>query len=384
MENEKTGKAKRVSIGKGKVVMQRKGLPRSNKPISLPENLTRLKQSNIITTMQADYGLLHNRILVTLIDRLQPIINRQINNPMILENLFPEFQNENEIRIVIPLKDFGVAPSNYLQLKQALKDIATIPVEYDTINPYNGKDMWGVRGFFSAEMDKARYHRNVHIILHKKVAEKVVFALNGYTQYYKEIALNAKNKYSPRLYMLISSWREKGGFKIKYERFRAFLGLKDKYKRFYDLYKNVIRPVYEELFEKADVWFEMAEEYENASDSYPSVLNFKVVRGILSEKERQIQENQRKAIRLAWVNQSGMREEQIEKALKFVTSDNYISTLEKTTELIGYIRNNLMKIENIGAYFYRAIMNILCPAVSVDVENDSNNLWDYQETQEGK
>jgi len=382
MENANKGKAKRVAIGKGKVGMQRKGLPRSNKPINLPENLTRLKQSNIITTMQADYNLLHNRILVTLIDRLQPVINRQINHPMLFDNIFPEFQNANEIRVVIPLKDFGVSPSNYKQLKQALKDIASIPVEYDTINPFTGGEMWGVRGFFSAEMDKARYHRNVHIILHKKIAEKVLFALTGYTQYYKEIALNSKNKYSPRLYMLISSWREKGGFKIKYEKFRALLGLKDKYKRFYDLYKNVIRPVYEELFEKADVWFEVAEEYDNANDPYPSVLNFKVVRGLLSAKEQQLLNNQRQSIRLIWGNQSDMKEEQIANALKFVTSENYTYTLEKTSELIAYIRNNLRKIEHSGAYFYKAIMNILCPTISLDAENDSGDMCDFQEIKE--
>ena len=44
--------------------------------------------------------------------------------------------------------------------------------------------------------------------------------------------------------MLISSWKEKGGFSIYVDRFRKFLKLEDKYPEFKDLYKRVIRPVY--------------------------------------------------------------------------------------------------------------------------------------------
>ena len=52
--------------------------------------------------------------------------------------------------------------------------------------------------------------------------------------------------------MLISSWKEKGGFSIYVDRFRKFLKLEDKYPEFKDLYKRVIRPVYDDLFEQAD------------------------------------------------------------------------------------------------------------------------------------
>lgn len=67
--------------------------------------------------------------------------------------------------------------------------------------------------------------------------------------------------------MLISLWKEKGGFFIYVDRFRKFLKLEDKYFEFKDLYKCVICFVYDDLFEQVDCWFEMVEVYCNLGDS---------------------------------------------------------------------------------------------------------------------
>ena len=56
----------------------------------------------------------------------------------------------------------------------------------------------------------------------------------GFTQFIKEIAFNASSKYTIRLYMLISSWKNKGGFSIDMGKFRKWLKLENKYNDYKD------------------------------------------------------------------------------------------------------------------------------------------------------
>ena len=74
----------------------------------------------------------------------------------------------------------------------------------------------------------------------REVAKVFINVDRGFTRYIKEIALRAQSRYTIRMYMLISSWKEKGGFSIYVDRFRKFLKLEDKYPEFKDLYRRVI------------------------------------------------------------------------------------------------------------------------------------------------
>ncbi|MDR0232997.1 MAG: replication initiation protein [Dysgonamonadaceae bacterium] len=364
----KEQKAKKKPAEHGKYEMKRKGLPRTKKKVLLPVNLTKLKQSNMITTMQADYSITHQRILITLIDKLQPHINGIINGYRQYEklDLFEDFERDTHIRIKIPIKDFGIPTGSYGKFREALLNIASIPVEFDTTDPETGREMWGFSGFFSAYMHKEKYNREVHIVIQKDIAKKVVFALTGYTQYYKEIALSSSNKYTPRIYMLISSWKSKGGFSIKYEKFRKLLGVGDKYQDYWSFYKRAIRPVYEELFEKADVWFEVAEIYDQESDKNPSLLSFKVVRGIMTAKEQEQLKIQSKNLYEMWIRHLHLKNEQAEDVLRFLTIENYSEITNKTIELHQYLNEHRKDISNPSNYFFKALMNALCP----DSENE--------------
>jgi len=85
----------------------------------------------------------------------------------------------------------------------------------------------------------------VTLLIDKKIAASLVDVQNqGFTKYLKEVVMKAQNKYTIKIYLLISSWKSKGGFFMSMEEFREYLMIKNKYKYFKDLLKRVIRPAY--------------------------------------------------------------------------------------------------------------------------------------------
>ena len=57
----------------GEIVRIRKGHPRTNLPVELPENPTWLKQPNVVTLMAGDFKTVQIRILIAVIEKLQYI-----------------------------------------------------------------------------------------------------------------------------------------------------------------------------------------------------------------------------------------------------------------------------------------------------------------------
>lgn len=54
----------------GEIVRIRKGHPRTNLPVKLPENPTWLKQPNVVTLMAGDFKTVQIRILIAVIEKL--------------------------------------------------------------------------------------------------------------------------------------------------------------------------------------------------------------------------------------------------------------------------------------------------------------------------
>ena len=100
-------------ILKGEIVRIRKGHPRTNKPVVLPDNPTWLKQPNLITLMAGDFKTVQIRILIAVIEKLQNAIEQSIlylNKygtaiPFEQLTLFQEEQASDSITIDIAYKD---------------------------------------------------------------------------------------------------------------------------------------------------------------------------------------------------------------------------------------------------------------------------------------
>lgn len=64
----------------GEIVRIRKGHPRTNLPVKLPENPTWLKQPNVVTLMAGDFKTVQIRILIAVIEKLQNVIELSIQH----------------------------------------------------------------------------------------------------------------------------------------------------------------------------------------------------------------------------------------------------------------------------------------------------------------
>ena len=339
----------------GEIVRIRKGHPRTNLPVKLPENPTWLKQPNVVTLMAGDFKTVQIRILIAVIEKLQDVIELSIQHldkygtsiPCEQLSLFQEYSDR--IRVDIAYRDLGVNPDQYKEVKSMVRKLISIPVELDVKDPITGEDSWSITGLFTkANIPKTPYSRGFSLEMDREVAKVFINVDRGFTRYIKEIALRAQSRYTIRMYMLISSWKEKGGFSIYVDRFRKFLKLEDKYPEFKDLYKRVIRPVYDDLFEQADCWFEMAEVYRNSGDTQPYKLNFKVIKSALSKKEEELLKGQKKMITNFCSLHFAMKDEHLQQFIPQITLSNYKAVVTKMLSLFDYQAENGMVPDFIG------------------------------------
>jgi hypothetical protein len=231
------------------------------------------------------------KILVKFIERLQTPIEQTITNPHYRKDPFqlPLFQEDagSSIQLDFELSEFGVNKVNYLKLKQDFLSLKNFNVVKDTI--YYNKlinervEASELKNLISSVILPKKYERYISVRIDKDVAKLLVNVGElGYTKYLLEVAMSSTSKYTLLVYQLISSWKEKGGFKWTIEYFKKYLGISDKYDNWKDLNARVIRPAYEELFEKADIWFEYKME---KKDKKPYMLNVKIVQGYYKVSE---------------------------------------------------------------------------------------------------
>ncbi|MDR0603543.1 MAG: replication initiation protein [Bacteroidales bacterium] len=363
-QKKKTPKEKKKTKN-GEIVKERRGLPRNNLPIQLPDNHTWLKQPNLITMLSADFNTLHLRVLIALIEKLQYSIEQSANHvPYQQLSIFREQTVNNRIIITIPMMDFGVNANNYPELRKTLLQLATIPIELDAKDPVTGTASWAISGLFKAYIPKETHRRTVSFEFDYDIARTLVDVEKGFTKYIKEIAFQTQSKYTVRMYMLISSWKDKGGFSITLERFKKWLRLENKYHKYKDLYKRIIKPTYEELFEKANCWFEVAEIYRDG-ESEPYKLNFKVVRAVLTQQEEEFLKNHKNKLYDMMARQFKMSDKHIQKVLMHVTISNVHQAINKIVDLAEYVTQNWNTITNIPEYCTKSIIAKLMPSEGV-------------------
>lgn len=361
-ESKKTKQKRNVREidNSGKAVRKIKGLPRTNMPVVLPDDPTFLKQPRQVTYMRYDFNMGQLRIFLSIIECLQSAIEESITKRIVPEQLtlFKDLKDPENIYLQIPIKDFGFKPDRYDELKKALLKMVVIPVELDCKNPITGEDSLLMKGMFEAIIPKARYSRYITIKIERRVAKHLVDANGGFTKFIKEIATSAKNKYTVRIYFLICSWRDKGGFRMEYKKFRNWLQLGDKYQDFKDLHKRVIFPCYKELHEKADCWFELDVEYAKPNDKEPSFMNFKVIKAAVTIQEQEKLKLQRQNIENLLFNRFHMPERQIKEILKNMTLDNIPLVNEKMGNLFHYMADHQGEIKHTTEYAYKALMKV--------------------------
>lgn len=332
------------------------------------EEETWLLQPIAVTMMRHDYSLIQVRILVSIVERLQSILQGLLNgNASRQLDIFrsDELDEDGRMPIKIPFKEMGVNPSHYPQLRTSLKMLAAIPVEI----PYKtqeGRKYTKVTNLCDVYLaDDGSYAKYVILKIDRSVAEKLVSLDFGYHRLGKQIVFACKNRYTQRIYMFIASWLEKGKAIIDPLEFRKMLRLEKNYKKFPDFCRRVLDPARAELKELAedgfcDCWFDYERLYlKGQRGGEPDKLVFTIHRAGAQEETqvRDISEAQRRQMGELLVRHFAFTAEDAAKMAARITPALYPDAMQKLLELRDRFR--AVPVKDRAAYTYRSLDQLL-------------------------
>jgi Initiator Replication protein len=259
---------------------------KKKKLVLLPAIKNYVYQPNRVTNAVYDYSLIQERLFNAVMFYLQGNIKERMSGVQYQQlSLFRKAPNNDVYTLNIPLKEIST-PQNYEHVKSSIKQLASVVVEIPFVDESTKKEMMRYTGLIRANLPKDGERTSfIEIEIEKRVAKLLIeidLNKNGqpvnYTRFVYEIAQNATSKYTSRIYKLICSWKKKGGFTMSLDEFRQWLGIEEKYKYYNDIRKHILVPVQEELFEKADCWFNCSDkDFAIKNGNSVTHLNFKVI-----------------------------------------------------------------------------------------------------------
>lgn len=335
---------------------------------------TVIYQSNRITNGKfKGFTLLQAKILLCLIKNLQKEIKADMAGKDWKQGtLFDEVKGM--LRVGLSLSEIS-RPDQYRQVYAAAEELQKISVELKS--PKEGYiriaslipmlDVPKIHDKYVSPKLKGKAVMYVSIL--REVAEKLIEVeknINGkpqfFTKYLYEVAMASRNKYTWKLYTIISSWKEKGGFTIKLNELREQLGLDStEYPEYSDFKRRVLRPVQKELETKADCWFNCAEKsFEVRDNKTVTRLNFKVIVPEMEDELKSKLENIKTLLRI----HLSFKDSHIRLLEDFLgsemTKDRVEAIYLKITEINGYInakKNTLDPVQNIATYALKSLLD---------------------------
>lgn len=329
--------------------MAKKTVKVETEGMMIPQIMTMIRQPNRVTSASYDYTLVQQRVFLSIMKSLQEAINEMGRGGAANQlNLFKT--TDDLIHMRLSLKDISRSKYQYDEVKDAVELISTIPFKFSGVDPITGAKATSVGGLFRAYIPEDKYIREITVEIKKDIAYRLISINEGWTKFSFEIAYNAKNKYTSRIYQLISRWKDRGGLKISLVEFREMLSIGDKYPTFQDLLKRIINPAKAELHEKADCWFEMAE-IEKVGRKV-SMLHFKIITPGVAEAIEVRKGNIIGILRLHF----GFKDVHMEKVKHLINKSEFHTPIyDKIIELKEHF-NVHPEIENVPNYTVAALL----------------------------
>lgn len=332
------------------------------KVVMLPAIKSYVYQPNRVTNAVYDYSLIQERLFNAVIYYLQDAIKLSLKGENYAQlALFKEFEQQQFIKIKIPLREISI-PQHYDQIKQSIKQLASVVIEIPYNDEITKEKRVVYKGLLSADIPQMASRTSViEIEIDKRVAKLLIEIEQNktgqpinYTRFVYEIAQNATNKYTSRIYKLICSWRKKGGFTISLDEFRQWIGIEEKYKYFADIKKNILLPVQEELYEKADCWFNCkSDDFVTKKGNTVTHLNFKVITPDLIQEEDKRRDYIFNLLRTYFK----FEDQHIDKIRDLVKASDTQAVLLKITQLRTHYMENVTKIADITNYALKSLLN---------------------------
>ena len=332
------------------------------KVLMLPAFEDYIYQPNRVTNAIYEYSLTQEKVFNAVMYYLQDAIKISRNGADYTQlALFKEFNDSQFIKFDIPLKELSI-PQNYEHVKKAIKQLASIVIEFPYKDKVTKENYMRYTGLLSANVP-VENNRSSHIEVEidKRIAKLLIDIEQNqfgqpinYTRFLYSIAQRAKNKYTSRVYKLLCSWRKKGGFVISLDNFRLQMGIDSKYKYYNDIKKHILVPVQEELFEKADCWFNCnSEDFITKQGNSVTHLNFKVITPELIKEDSEKKDYVYHLLRTHFK----FEDKQIAQIEPIFSSATTSEILLKIMQLSEFVSKDTAKITDITGYILKSLLN---------------------------
>lgn len=312
--------------------------------IILPGTTTTIYQSNRITNARfRGCTLIQSKVFVSLIKQLQIAIRLDMEGRNWQQLDIFENPDRRLFKIGIPLADIGT-PAQYREIFESCQALTTMSVKIQPPAGYNAVATLAAR---VAVPVKERGRSILYIYLLREVGEQLIKMDKSpggqperFTRYIYEVAMRSRNKYTAKVYQIISSWKGRGGVRIGYLAFREQLGISEnEYPEYSDFKRRVLIPVQQELENKADCWFSChTRGFEERQGKKLVRLNFKIITPALERDIHLQAENIRYLLRN---HVEGFTDRHIEKLSPIFTARlDYQAVQLKLLELKDWLEKN--------------------------------------------
>lgn len=303
-----------------------------------------IKQPYPISAMQADLSRQQIRILVGMMQSIQDGVQELFSKPTPEDGqllLFPDLADEH-VNIDFKFSDVVDRPDSYKNVEKVADKFMSLVFRYEdkeagevTLSHFVDKVSYPSRG---SKRDRIRFSFT-------REQARQVFNFTMYSRYIQSVAFNAENKYTARLYMLITSARgfekeSEGIFHwyVGYNELRRMLGCDTKegntwrrstqllYKHFKS---NILKTAEEELKAladagKSDCWFEyveLPEERKGDPERFDFIVHLSEMGKLENSHTRELQ--QLNHITAFMQKEWGMTEHECSKLLSNLHSNNF-------------------------------------------------------------
>lgn len=179
--------------------------------------------------LRGDYSLLEQRVMLGVLECLQKRIVEGIEARK-QQSLFPDVITKDEVeyhssvKLRVPLSTLGVKSSNYADLEKAVDNLSTVRAKIYTVDKDSGAENLDVITLFSkiripmSEVKRKNVYNVDEVINYRSGYIEVtmnsenlrdIFSLdNGFIKHYSHITNVAKKKYTPKLYVLLSKYKD--------------------------------------------------------------------------------------------------------------------------------------------------------------------------------
>lgn len=324
---------------------------------------TFIYQSNRVTNGRFEgFTLTQYKLLAAVMLQFQKAIQLEMEGKDWRQgDLFTDENNKDMVRVGIPLSYIS-KPNQYPDIVAQAKGLMNAKA---TLKSSQGDDYISIASIVTRiDVPKKEKGQSVlYMHLYKDVAHTLIQIeknIQGkpknFTRFLYEVAISATNKYTPKLYMILCSWRAKGGFYITLEKLRRDLGLEDdEYPNYYDFKKRILIPVQSDLEKKADCWFNCSDKtFEDKKGKKVVGLNFKVIVPEAEEDKTDKADYCRQLLRM----HAGFKDEHLAQLEPVFRGDfNIADVLFKIQELVFYVKENNSKISNPVSYIIKSMLN---------------------------